>query len=98
MIVSFDVGIHYGIMWYDGSRGRLDPPGPLFTKRMDVSPQDIVKSRSREIRCYDDRIALKLLPKCVWNLRAIGNAKPESRGFETSRDPVVRRPSASFSE
>ena len=32
---------------------------PLFTKRMDVSLQDLVKSRSREIGCYNGRIALK---------------------------------------
>ena len=33
--------------------------GPLFTKWMDVLPQDLTKSRSREIVCYADRIALK---------------------------------------
>ena len=33
--------------------------GPLFTKRTDVLPSDLVKSRSREIGCYDDRVALK---------------------------------------
>ena len=31
----------------------------LFTKRTDVLPQDLVKSRSREIGCYNDCIALK---------------------------------------
>ena len=33
--------------------------GPLFTKRQDVLPQDLVKPWSREIKCYNDRIALK---------------------------------------
>ena len=33
--------------------------GPLFTKRYDVLPQNLVKSRSREIGCYNDGIALK---------------------------------------
>ena len=33
--------------------------GPLFTKRQDVLPPDPVKSRSRDIGCYGDRIALK---------------------------------------
>ena len=32
---------------------------PIFTRRTEVSPQDIVKSRSREIGCYNDHIALK---------------------------------------
>ena len=32
---------------------------PLFTKRTGVLPQDLVKSRSRAIGCYNDRIALK---------------------------------------
>ena len=31
----------------------------LLTKRADVLPQDLVKSRSREIACYNDHIALK---------------------------------------
>ena len=34
-------------------------PGPLFTKRTDVMPQDLVKSRSRGIRIYTFPIALK---------------------------------------
>ena len=33
-------------------------PGPLFTKRTDVLPQDVMKSRSREIGCYNDRVTL----------------------------------------
>ena len=32
---------------------------PLFTNRADVLPPNFVKSRSREIVCYNDRIALK---------------------------------------
>ena len=34
--------------------------GPLFIKRMDVLPQDLVKSRSCEIGCYNDPIVLKI--------------------------------------
>ena len=33
--------------------------GPLFTKGTDVLPQDVVKSRTREIDCYNDHISLK---------------------------------------
>ena len=33
--------------------------GPLFAKRTDVLPQDLVKCRCREIACYNDRIVLK---------------------------------------
>ena len=36
-----------------------DRPEPLFTKRTDVLSQDLVKSRSRKIGCYNDRIVLK---------------------------------------
>ena len=35
------------------------PPGHLFTKRTDVLPQDLAKSRSREIRIWTFPIALK---------------------------------------
>ena len=34
-------------------------PWPFFTKQRDVWLQDLVKFRSREIGCYNDRIALK---------------------------------------
>ena len=34
-------------------------PGPLFTKLADVSLQYLMKSRSRDITCYYDRISLK---------------------------------------
>ena len=59
-------------------------PGPLFTKRTDVLPQTLAKSRSREIGCYDDHIALlwnltgisaALLPRFLSNYRAIGKVK-----------------------
>ena len=33
--------------------------GPLFTKRTDFLPQDLVKSRSREILVYSFPVALK---------------------------------------
>ena len=32
--------------------------GPIFTKRLDVLPPNLVKSRSREIGCCNDRITL----------------------------------------
>ena len=34
-------------------------PRPLFTKQLDILPQDLLKSRSHEIGCYNDRIAPK---------------------------------------
>ena len=34
--------------------------GPIFTERWDVVPPNLVKTWSREIRCYNDRIPLKL--------------------------------------
>ena len=34
-------------------------PGPLFTKRMDVLPQDLGKSWSRKIRVWTFSVALK---------------------------------------
>ena len=56
------VYILYGCL--PGNNGMFSPmpvnnPGPLFTKRTDVLPPNIVKSRSREIDCYHDRIVLK---------------------------------------
>ena len=52
---------------------------PLFTKRTDVLSPNLVKSRSREIGCYNDLIALKListsaalLSRFLRNFRAIG--------------------------
>ena len=39
-------------------------------------------------------ISAPLLPKCISNFRATKMYKPESRGFETSRDFVIRRESA----
>ena len=33
-------------------------PGPLFIKRMDFLPQDLVKPRGHEIGCGNDRMAL----------------------------------------
>ena len=48
----------------DGLDGWAEDPtklttGPLFTERYDVLPPNLVESRSREIGCYNDRIALK---------------------------------------
>ena len=39
--------------------GEHHESGSLFTKRQDVLPPNRVKSRSREIECYNDRFALK---------------------------------------
>ena len=62
---------------------------PLFTKRRDVVSQDLVKSRSRKIGCYSDRVVRK------FGRHPVSSAsRPESRGFETSRDLAIRRPSA----
>ena len=53
-------------------------PGPLFTKQMDVLPQDLAKFRSREFGSHNYRITLKLdmlaalLPRYLTNFRAIG--------------------------
>ena len=47
---------------------------PLFTKRMDVLPQDVVKSRRREIRVWNFPIALKIdrhLGSCIAELPVI---------------------------
>ena len=72
-------------------------PGPLFTKRYDVLPQDLVKSWSREIGSQTFSIALKL----DGNLDSSSADIPvkfqsetminiPSRGCETSRDLAVR--------
>ena len=37
----------------------LATPRPLFSERYDVFPPKFVKSRSRKVACYYDRIALK---------------------------------------
>ena len=47
--------------------------GRQRTEGTDVLPQDLVKPQSHEIGCYDDRITLKMLPRCLSNFRAIGN-------------------------
>ena len=69
---------------------------------LDLIP-NLVKSRSREIGCYNDRIALKFdrhlgsgAAEVPVKFHSNWPEKPnvESRGFETSRDLVVRRPSA----
>ena len=44
---------------------------PLFTKRTDVLQHDLVKSRSRKIGCYHDRVALNFD-------RHLGCAAPEA--------------------
>ena len=72
---------------------------PLFTNgKTSVLPPNLVKSRSREIRCYNHRIALKF-DRYLGNDAAespirLEMSKFESRGLETSRDLAERRPSA----
>ena len=67
-------------------------PGRASTnKRTAVLPNDLVKSRSHEIGCYNDRIILTF-DRQLGSTAVIGNAKLESRGFETW-DLRVRRPS-----
>ena len=79
---------------------RAHDTGPLFIKMGvgGVLPQDIAKSRSRKIRCYNDRIALKFDRRFCRDacqiLDRLEKSKPETRGFETSQDLAVRRPSA----
>ena len=79
--------------------------GSLLTKRYDVLSPNLVRSRSRSIGCYNDRIALKLtdistvlLPRCLscQILERLDKYKPESHGFEILRDLTLRRPSAKW--
>ena len=59
-VISFSINLVFISQSRSGLSTKLQQtPGPLFSKRTDVLPQDIVKSRSREIGCYNDRIALK---------------------------------------
>ena len=53
----------------------------LFTKRKDVLIQDLMKSRSREIRCYNHRIVLKLdMQRCCRSACQIqSSVKPNLR-------------------
>ena len=47
----------------------------MLTKLTDILPQDLAKSRSREIGCCNYHIALKFdrhLPSCLLNFRTIG--------------------------
>ena len=73
--------------------------GPLFTKMTDALPQDLVKTRNREIRVYTFLIALKFdrhlgsaaaeMP--VNFLQRCDHYNIQSSGFETSWDLAVRR-------
>ena len=74
--------------------------GLPFTKRADVLPPNLEKSRSREVGYYNSIyimmiisvwnltvLSAALLPMCLPNftaILAIGKSKPESRGFKTS--------------
>ena len=66
--------------------------GPLFTKLTGIVPPNLVNSRSRVNECCNDHIALKF-DKHLESAAAEEKFKPESRGFETSRDLAVGRPS-----
>ena len=76
----------------------------LFTKPMNLLPQDLVKSRSHEVGCYNDPIALIFdkhfgstdaeMHNKLQSTEHLEKCKPESRGYETSRDLAVRRPPA----
>ena len=61
----YDVTVMFSTHWMtlvlDNCRCNITArkPRPLFTKRTDVLRQDLMKSPSREIGCYNDRIALK---------------------------------------
>ena len=47
-------------IWIAGKKPLVKrAPEPLFTKRWDVLPPNLVKTRSREVGCYNDRVALK---------------------------------------
>ena len=76
---------------------------PLFTKRTGVLPQEMVKSRSCEVGYHNDRIDLTFdrhfgsAAACQISER-LEKSKPESRGFESSRDLTVRCPSAHLKE
>ena len=44
-----------------------------FTKRAEILPHDLIKSRSRKIGCDSDHITLKFdRPRCLSNFKAIG--------------------------
>ena len=47
------------LLYFVTGRFHPYPSGPLFTKRWDVLPPNLVKSRSHEIGCYNDSIARK---------------------------------------
>ena len=59
--------------------------GSRLTNRTDVLPQDLVKSRRREIGYHNDRIALKFDRLCCGAvcqiLDQLEKSKPKSRGF-----------------
>ena len=58
----------------------------MYTMRAGILSPKLVKSRSREIGCYNNRseISVELLPRCLLNFKPIEKFKPESRDFETS--------------
>ena len=79
---------------------REDESGPLFTMRQDVLPQDLVMTRSGEIRVQAFPIALQFSRR-LHSRAADMPVKSQSDyyniqtyGFGTSRDLAVRRPSA----
>ena len=63
MIWYLNMQVRLSTFWIsygsDISEADKTKPGPLFTKQMDFLPQDLVKSRSCEIGCYNHHVALK---------------------------------------
>ena len=58
----------------------------MYTGRAGILSPKLVKSRSLEIGCYNNRsqISVELLPRRLLNFKPIEKSKPESRDFETS--------------
>ena len=64
-------------------------PEPLFTKRSDVLPLNIVKFRSREVECYNDYNALKF----DWHLGSSADDVPVK--FQSDQKSQHPNPAAS---
>ena len=66
-----------GSLWEEFRWNEHRLVGPLFTKRTDVLPEKLMKSRSHEIGWYDDRIALKF-DRLLGGTAAEGSVKFQS--------------------
>ena len=82
--------------WVAGTWLQDRVPGPPFTKRMDVLPQDLAKSRSSEIQVWTFPITPKF-DRHLGSTAACQISEPydhyntQSRGLKTLRDLSVRR-------